>query len=299
MLIYGGDKVKKRKITIILATVAALSILFFVISRVYKALNSPDNRLAPTMVGTDMYVYQDYASSYNHYRVKAQIASEVQSVLVHDMDENSTESYAGTSCIKCVIDVEDSSWGGWLFTYGYNNNGSQYTLNWGEYPNCGFDLSGATHLSFAAKGAQGGEKVEFFVGGLGWDPNSGRITEKYPDSTPKISLGVVELTDEYTVFTIPLERADLSYISGGFGFVVSGNYNDGSVQFYIDEIRYHFPAEGSLPQTEGKTGLSSGEIISLVTAASAIVVAVLNNTGKIVTAKRSAQRKKSEDVSED
>lgn len=282
---------KKRKITIILATVAVLSILFFIISRVYKARNSPEGTLAPTMVGTDMYVYQDYASSYNHYRVKAQIAGDGQSALIHDMDENSAESpYAGNSSIKCVVDVEGDSWGGWLFTYGHLNNG-QYALNWGEYPNSGFDLSGATHLSFAAKGVNGGEKVEFFIGGLGWDPDSGKITEKYPDSTPKISLGVVELTDEYTVFTIPLERADLSYISCGFGFVVSGNYNDESAEFYIDEIRYHFPVEGSLLQAEGKTGLSSGEIISLITAASAIVVAVLNNVGKIFPAKRGAQSK--------
>lgn len=273
---------KRRTVFIVLAAVTVLSLAFFGVSRLVRWAGRPTGALAPSMVGNMLYVYQDYGAGTNHYNVKALIAGDGQQGLVHDMDEDAENAYSGSSAIHCTVDVQGDSWGGWLFTYGYHGaDAGPYNLNWGEYEDCGFNLTGATELTFVARGDVGGERVEFFTAGLGWNPDTGRATEKYHDSSPKISLGAVTLSDEYTLYSIPLSRADLSYISCGFGFVVSGNYNSENVGFLLDDIAFHFPEDVVVPPpgTE-ETGLSASEIISLVTAAVtgvfAVVVAAMN-----------------------
>ena len=100
--------------------------------------------------------------------------------------------------------------------------------NWGARDG-GFDLTGATKLTFWAKGEKGGEVItEFKMGG---------ITGEYGDSD-SIGMGPVVLTNEWKKYAIDLEGLDLSYISGGFCWSASKMDNPDGFVIFLDEIKY-------------------------------------------------------------
>ncbi len=128
------------------------------------------------------------------------------------------------TCIKVSYDVECSrksqKWSG---VYWLNPDN-----NWGSRKG-GFDLTGATKLTFWAKGESGGEQIqEFTVGGISGD---------YPDSDTAV-VGPVILSSQWKQYTIDLRGKDLSYISGGFSWTTSEDVNPENCTFYLDEIRY-------------------------------------------------------------
>ena len=187
-----------------------------------------------------VYVYRDFAMTENNFTQKAKIWGK-NADLVKDLNENwTTDPYQGGSCIRCDISTRGTDWGGWMFLNGYLPAGeTEAKLNTGAQPDAGLDLEGATQLSFYAKGEQGGETVEFFTLGFGYDGDTDERNVTYPDSARKRSLGFVSLTDEWKEYTISLKGADLSYICCGFGFVCSGNKSgDAENVFYLDEIRF-------------------------------------------------------------
>ncbi|NJO17532.1 MAG: hypothetical protein HC877_17885 [Thioploca sp.] len=66
--------------------------------------------------------------------------------------------YSGATCIEIQYHPENNqAWAGIYWQYPEKN--------WGEFQ--GLNLSGATVLTFYARGAQGGEKAEFKFGGIG------------------------------------------------------------------------------------------------------------------------------------
>ncbi|MCL2389263.1 MAG: hypothetical protein FWC85_02635 [Elusimicrobia bacterium] len=98
--------------------------------------------------------------------------------------------------------------------------------NWGDRPG-GFDLRGATRLTFWARGANGGERLaEVTMGG---------ITGEFPDSD-SAGMGPIELTTEWQKFTIDLRGRDLSHIIGGFAFALSRDDNPNGATFFFDDI---------------------------------------------------------------
>lgn len=102
--------------------------------------------------------------------------------------------------------------------------------NWG-YRKGGYDLTGASKLVFWAKGELGGERIEEFrVGGIGQG-------QDYPDSD-SASIGPVILTKEWKLYTIDLRGRDLSYISGGFAWSASVQFNPHHCTFYLDDIHF-------------------------------------------------------------
>lgn len=134
--------------------------------------------------------------------------------------------YDGKTCIKIVYDIacsqESRKWAGiyWL----------NPPDNWGQRKG-GYDLTGATRLTFWAKGEKGGERIEEFkIGGVG-------TTMDYPDSDMAM-IGPVILTDQWRQYTIDLRGKDLSFISGGFAWVSNVDVNPESCTFYLDEIHY-------------------------------------------------------------
>lgn len=194
-------------------------------------------------VSNSLYIYQDFSDAVNHFTQKAKI-DDGNSEFVFDMNENwQDDPYSGDSAIECRVKTVGDSWGGWLFLNGYLPKGETVPLlSFGEVPGVGLDLTGATTLTFMAKGAQGGEIVEFFTAGLGYDGETNDPLKLYPDSSPKISLGFITLTDQWIQYTIELEDANLSSIGSGFGFVLSGNYSgDTESTFYLDDIRFNGP----------------------------------------------------------
>lgn len=189
---------------------------------------------------TAVYVYRDFAETENNFTQKALMYGKDRS-LVYDMNENWTENpYAGGSCIRCEIQTRGADWGGWLFLNGALAAGETIPrLNDGSAPGEGLDLTGASELRFFARGETGGEVVEFFTAGFGYDGEWGTRLVDYPDSALKQTLGFIQLTADWQEYVIPLSGLDLSSICCGFGYVCSGS-ESGSADnvFYLDEIRF-------------------------------------------------------------
>jgi hypothetical protein len=161
--------------------------------------------------------------------------------MIPAMDEGCVDNpYSGITCIKASFKANGTNWGGWYFMNGVLS-GTMIApdLNWGDVPNAGINLSGATKLTFWARGLNGGERVEFFTFGVGRNPDTGAIIMTYPDSSPKVSLGYVTLSNQWTKYTISVSGRDLSYVLGGFGWV-SGALQNGNrdITFFLDDIQY-------------------------------------------------------------
>jgi hypothetical protein len=95
------------------------------------------------------------------------------------------------------------------------------------------------------RGAKGGEKVEFFVGGVGRDAASGTPTATFPDSTPRQpQLGTLfTLTPDWQKISIDVSNLDLRYVLGGFAWVASAANNTEGAVFHLDDIQYELSAE--------------------------------------------------------
>ncbi len=135
---------------------------------------------------------------------------------------STTNPYSGPTCIKIVYSPAGAN--GWAGIYWQSQD-----QNWGDYP--GHDLSGATKLTFWARGEAGGEKAEFKVGGI-------RETGKpYEDSIyPAVTTGVLVLTNTWQQYTIDLTGRDMSNIIGGFVWVTNIASNPGGCTIYLDNI---------------------------------------------------------------
>jgi hypothetical protein len=117
-------------------------------------------------------------------------------------------------------------WGGVYWQYPENN--------WGDDPDS-LNLSWANKLTFWAKGEEGGEKVRFFVGGVG-DADA-----PYPDSLrPEVSTGFIELESDWNQYTINLHDQDLTHLIGGFGWATDKCANPNGATFYLDDIIFTF-----------------------------------------------------------
>jgi len=129
----------------------------------------------------------------------------------------------GKYCFKVTYSARATQNAGWAGIYW-----QQPANNWGDKKG-GYNLTGATKLTFWARGDKGGEKMaEFKVGG---------ITGEYPDSDSN-TLGPVELTKAWTQYTIELKDKDLSNIIGGFCWSASKDDNPNGFIIYLDDIQF-------------------------------------------------------------
>jgi hypothetical protein len=119
------------------------------------------------------------------------------------------------------------------------------TPQFGTQPNAGADLTGAARLTFWARGAVGGERIEFFMGGVGRDPLSGTPLQPYPDSTVRrpTTGTIFTLSANWQQFTVDLSGANLSYIVGGFGWVANAPNTLTGVEFFVDDVQYELTAQ--------------------------------------------------------
>ena len=136
---------------------------------------------------------------------------------------NRQNPFSGESCIKIEYSAKATGSQNWAGIYWvYPNN------NWGDNP-VGRDLTGATKLYFMAKGAKGGEKAEFKIGG---------VSGKYQDSfQPPISK-IITLTSKWMEYSIDLRGKDLSNVFGGFCWVTNTNQNPNGCIIFLDDILY-------------------------------------------------------------
>jgi hypothetical protein len=170
------------------------------------------------------YVYADAGSLDNHFipsgwMPNAGTAKDLK------LDTNwKNMPFSGDSCIRIEYhDISGNKWAGIFW--------QQPANNWGTVPNTGYNLQGATKLTFWARGDKGGEVInEFKAGGIS--------NGEYPDSDGA-SIVSTQLTKEWKKYEIDLRGKDLSHIIGGFCWATNLEVNDPTgIVFYIDEIRY-------------------------------------------------------------
>jgi hypothetical protein len=165
-------------------------------------------------------VYTDKGSPANHYIPSGWMGDASD---VSFDDAWTTDPHSGASCIKIVYSNVASTGARWAGIYWQNP-----ANNWGSKKG-GFDLTGATALSFWARGENGGERIEEF--------KMGGVTGQYPDSDVA-GIGPVILTKEWKQYTIDLRGKDLSYISGGFAWSTNLDVDPDGATFYLDDIVY-------------------------------------------------------------
>lgn len=169
------------------------------------------------------YVYADSNSLDNHFIPSGWMPATAARDIKIDINNKGT-AYSGESCIK--IEYKNNSGTRWAGIYWQNP-----ANNWGTVPNAGYNLQGATKLTFWVKGEKGNEVInEFKVGGIAGG--------EYIDSDSQ-SIGPIRLTPEWQKYEIDLRGKDLSSIIGGFCWATNIDVNDPEgVTFYLDEIRY-------------------------------------------------------------
>lgn len=172
----------------------------------------------------EFWVYKDRGARDNHY-VPSGWMGDYGDVKLND--QATDNPYSGTTCLQFVYTAKKSQAQGWSGVYWQNPPN-----NWGSKKG-GFDLTGMTKLTFWARGAKGGEILQKFV--------IGGLKGTYADSAT-IEFGPVELTDTWKQYTINLVGKDLTYISGGFGWVTTADLNPEGATIYIDDIKYEADA---------------------------------------------------------
>jgi len=166
------------------------------------------------------YVYADRSSISNHF-IPSGYMGDYGDI---KYDGASTEdAYLGDTCIKIIYTGQATQGARWAGVYWQNP-----ANNWGTV-DAGFDLSKATKLTFWAKGAKGGERIEEF--------KMGAIMGEYSDSD-SAGIGPVILNKEWTQYTIDLKGKDMSYVIGGFCYSTNIDVNPEGATFYLDEIKY-------------------------------------------------------------
>ena len=135
--------------------------------------------------------------------------------------DNEKNVHDGKYCIKLeYVPSQVKQWVGIYWQHPVNN--------WGDKKG-GYDLTGATKLTFWARGEEGREVLsEVKIGG---------ISGEYSDSDVAWIKGV-KLSRAWKKFAIDLSKADLSCISGGFCVVLSKKDNPVKSTVYLDDIRY-------------------------------------------------------------
>jgi len=145
-------------------------------------------------------------------------------------------------------DVPGANFAGIYLLNGILPNGASAPLpNFGTVADAGFDLSGATTLRFWARGQTGGEEIEFFVAGVGWNPATVMPVEPFPDSSPRHPGPgtITTLTSDWQRYEIDVSGLDLSYVLGGFGWVTNDSQNPGGAVFFLDDIEYLLSPEAT------------------------------------------------------
>ena len=224
------------------STLASLLFLTW-LSGIAHAQNTPLTYLKTTM---DQYhktfnVYTDSNSAGNHFAARGQMSSPDDEDTIPAMDETWTSlPHSGCSCIRATFKANGSNWGGWYFMNGVlDSDETAPSANWGDYANAGVNLQGASQVTFWAKGAKGGERVQFIALGVGWDSETDHAITANPDSSPQVSSWIT-LSKQWKKYSLDLSESDLTYVLGGFGWVTNSAQNrNRNITFYLDDIQYN------------------------------------------------------------
>jgi len=166
------------------------------------------------------YIYVDRSTAGNHF-IPSGYMGDFGDIKYNGASKE--DAYLGDTCIKIIYSGKAAQGARWAGIFWQNP-----ANNWGSV-DAGFDLSLATKLTFWARGAVGGERIEEFkVGG---------IMGEFSDSD-SATIGPVLLNKEWTQYTIDLKGKDMSYIIGGFAWSTNVDNNPEGATFYLDEIKF-------------------------------------------------------------
>lgn|GEM_PF-2580040 len=202
-------------------------------------------------------VFTDGGAPENHFLVWARFPADKnpKATFVGINAFDAKDRHSGKTAIECTFKPDrNHAFGGFVFLHGArefqlgqadadgkppsNAMGEKdWAKQFGEVPAAYADLTGATELTFWARGTTGNEHVTFFVGGLGHDVSTDLKTVLYPDSTRAIKLER-KLKPVWTKYTITLTGVDLRRIQAGFGWVTAEHDNPDGAVFYLDDIEF-------------------------------------------------------------
>jgi exo-beta-1,3-glucanase (GH17 family) len=228
------------------------------IQYVYGDIKTPPSPTATPSVPYSFTVYADKDIPGSHYLPDA-LMGDIADLHLDECWREDTHS--GLTAIKLEYDATGSGGNNWT-AMGWTHPGG----NWGDRPG-GYDLSGAKDLCFWAKGAQGGEQINFKFGGMGYEPDTCTLNHltcgqvvSYPDSVcPVQSSTVITLTDQWQEYCLPIyENVDLSHVVGGFLWAADRSQNPNGAIFYLDDISYKFNIPAHAKPVYMGASLSSG-----------------------------------------
>ncbi|MBI4675793.1 MAG: hypothetical protein HY741_29490 [Chloroflexi bacterium] len=163
---------------------------------------------------------------------------DIKNISMYECDRS--DPHSGEMAVRASFSPEGAlGWAGVYWQHPENN--------WGDKKQ-GVDLRGMDKLTFWAKGVVGGEKIRFFVGGIGTKK------DPYPDSLrPQVSSGFLQLKPEWRQYTINLRGQDLSHVIGGFGWATDKCANPSGATFYLDDILFERDPNLPPPPKPGPT----------------------------------------------
>lgn len=203
--------------------------------------------------GDRYWVYEDIDSPGNHFLMWHDFKGGDAKVRFDAASEEAPQS--GASCVRFEFEYgSETDWVAFIMQNGVWREGGVLQANDGANPDAGIDLSGAKSLRFYARGEKGGEKVEFFMGGMGRDPETGHPNKKYPDSSARYPPMRVttSLTNVWKEYEIDLSGRDLSHVIAGFGWAANAlgdpdlrkSDSDRKLVFFVDDIHFELDATG-------------------------------------------------------
>jgi hypothetical protein len=124
--------------------------------------------------------------------------------------------------IKIHYTPSNAGWAGiyWQFPEG----------NWGRHP--GLDFTGASKITFYARGETGKEIVEFKAGGMDGKCSGCKHKDSFESTVGKVPLSTV-----WEKFTIELSDRDLSNVIGAFSWNAAAADNGKYLTFYLSDIK--------------------------------------------------------------
>ncbi len=188
-------------------------------------------------------IYDDVSSAGNHFPAFGAVNRPQN---VDNPNGSWTDNpHSGATCVRFSFTPSNpEDYGGYYMMNGILPKGKTIPeLNWGNVPNAGLNIMGATRLTFFARGQNGGEKIEFLFGGVGRNSDTGVPFYPYPDSAKKKAIKVT-LSNLWQQYSIDLTGLDTSYVLGGFAWVANApdNPNPLGTVFFVDDINIELNA---------------------------------------------------------